>query len=597
MNWFSNLSLLSKIIVCVIVTMLVGQFIGSIIFINNFKSSALEEMHFKGKAIARIAENARNAQSILLAEGAVNTKKLLDDAQKRLKGKSVGSDDFFRTLRETTYYKTIPVVSAFSAATPGALESNFNFKPTRFDPRNKNYAPISNVEKELLRKVQEVGVNEISGVDEENNVFRYFKSVKLTKDCLVCHGKANDDPTRPDTLTDPVGFKKDGKKAGDKHGAFQIIVDLKHLDKQVSTVSFQVALAGLLVMVLSSLIIFFIIRRSVVAPIFKLTYDMNAGAEEVNSASQEVSSAAQSLADGASTQASSLEQTSSSLEEISSMSKQNADAALNAAQLSKDCQQGTEEAGDAMDKTIDAMTEINEGTQKMQAIIKTIDEIAFQTNLLALNAAVEAARAGEAGKGFAVVAEEVRNLAQRSATAAKDTASLIEENVTRAEEGSEISRSAGETLKAVVKKVQEVAKLLDGINRATNEQSDGISQVNRAVASMDEVTQQNAATAEESAAASEELTAQAENLKDMVRRMVGEINGDSGNGQNFAQQPPIRKAPVARRISAPAPAPQRKPVFRPAAPKAPSSNGGKTKSANHDRHESIIPMDDDFKDF
>ncbi|MBF0274606.1 MAG: DUF3365 domain-containing protein [Nitrospinae bacterium] len=594
MERFSHLSLLSKTIICVVATMLVGQLIGSFIYINNYKDSAIEEMHFKAKAIARIAENARNAQARLLAENAINSSALLIDAQNALKGKIFGSEDFFRALRETTYYRTIPVVAAFSAATPGASESFFSFKPTRFDPRNKEYAPKSKREIELLRKVQEVGVDEVSGLDEDENVFRYFRSVKLSKDCLVCHGRANDDPDRPNTLTDPIGFKKDEKSAGDKHGAFQVIIDLKLLDSQIASVEFKVILASILVLLVSLGLVFVVIKRSVVVPVMRLTNDMNSGAEEVNSASQEVSAAAQNLAEGANTQASSLSETSSSLEEISSMSKQNAEAALNAAEISKDCQAGAKEAGVAMDKTIIAMNEIDEGTQKMHNIIKTIDEIAFQTNLLALNAAVEAARAGEAGKGFAVVAEEVRNLAQRSAAAAKDTTTLIEENVSRAQEGSQISKSAGEILKTVVDEVEEVAKLLDGINNAANEQSVGIIQVNKAVASMDSVTQQNAATAEESAAASEQLTAQAENLKNMVQQMVNQINGNSVSSQDYSPKPKAVKALPPKGGSF---VPPKKPVFKPTFTKTPQPTSQPPKSSGNKMHDEIIPMDDDFKDF
>jgi methyl-accepting chemotaxis protein len=169
------------------------------------------------------------------------------------------------------------------------------------------------------------------------------------------------------------------------------------------------------------------------------------------------------------------------------------------------------------------MEEINASSKKIAEITKVIDGIAFQTNLLALNAAVEAARAGEHGKGFAVVAEEVRNLAQRSATAAKDTTVLIEDSVRKAGNGAELAGKCGEALQDIVKNVQKAKELTNDISKASSEQSEGISQVSKAVYQMDQVTQENAASAEETASASEELSAQAQNLKEQVAMLSSHV--------------------------------------------------------------------------
>jgi methyl-accepting chemotaxis protein len=171
------------------------------------------------------------------------------------------------------------------------------------------------------------------------------------------------------------------------------------------------------------------------------------------------------------------------------------------------------------------MTAINESSGQISKIIKVIDEIAFQTNLLALNAAVEAARAGEHGKGFAVVAEEVRNLAQRCATAAKDTTNLIEGSVQRAKQGADIATDVGKALSGIVSEVTKVSELINGIARASEEQAQGVDQVNTAVSQMDKITQSNAAGAEESASASEELNAQAEQMKMLVAELVAVVQG------------------------------------------------------------------------
>jgi hemerythrin-like metal-binding protein len=285
--------------------------------------------------------------------------------------------------------------------------------------------------------------------------------------------------------------------------------------------------AAMLVMVAT-----LIFSQSLVRPIRAVADALTRGADEVTRASGEVSGASQELAQGASEQASSLEETSSALEEMASMTRQNAD---NANQANATAKQAADLAGtgvESMKRMTEAIDKIKTSASETAKIIKTIDEIAFQTNLLALNAAVEAARAGEAGKGFAVVAEEVRNLARRSAEAAKNTADLIEDAQRNADAGVSVTSEVAKNLGAIKDNAGKVATLIAEIAAASKEQSQGIDQVNTAVSEMDKVVQKNAANAEESASASEELTSQAEELGAMVDQLVGIVGGAGEGGRH-----------------------------------------------------------------
>jgi methyl-accepting chemotaxis protein len=240
------------------------------------------------------------------------------------------------------------------------------------------------------------------------------------------------------------------------------------------------------------------------------------GADQVNSASGEIANGSQSLAQGASQQASALADISASLEQMSASTKQNADNAAIGRSLAEKSQSSAKKGTDSMLRMGESIAKIKESADATAKIVKTIDDIAFQTNLLALNAAVEAARAGDAGKGFAVVAEEVRNLAQRSADAAKTTADLIGESVKNSEAGVKITAEMSSILTEITDGSCKVSDIIREIATASKLQSSGIEQVNSAIISLDKLTQETAASSEESASASEELNAQASSLAQAV---------------------------------------------------------------------------------
>ena len=291
----------------------------------------------------------------------------------------------------------------------------------------------------------------------------------------------------------------------------------------------RVLFVSVIISFIAALVIGLIVTNMITKPINQIIEHLTEGASQVTSASSDIATSSQSLAEGATEQASSLEESSASLEEMASQTRLNADNSVEADKLSNNAMASAESGSGTMKKMINSMEGINKSSQEIGKIIKVIEEIAFQTNLLALNAAVEAARAGEHGKGFAVVAEEVRNLAQRSAAAAKDTASLIEEAINRAKDGNEMAAEAGKSLDEIVDSIRKVSGLMAEITTASSEQARGVEQVNITVAEMDKITQQNAANAEEAAAASEELNAQAERLNDVVQELVYLVDGSSGS--------------------------------------------------------------------
>ena len=341
-------------------------------------------------------------------------------------------------------------------------------------------------------------------------------------------------------------------------------------------------IAGTAGTIFLAVIISFFLARSIIKPfqaIFKglKTFSsdelkstgtkFNEVIENVTGGIDQVTQSSQQLAEGSSEQASSLEETSSALEEMSSMTQQNANNANQANSSMGEAGKLVESGSSAMIQVTSAIGEIKNSADQTAKIIKTIDEIAFQTNLLALNAAVEAARAGEAGKGFAVVAEEVRNLAQRSAEAAKNTADLIEESQKNAETGVNVAEDMASNLLGIKESTGKVGTLVAEIASASNEQSKGIEQVNIAVGEMDKVTQSNAANAEESASAME-------TVNDQMRILQGIINGNAGN-QSRTQKP-------------------RRPML---------TAGGHTRTTNQTKAkatapEEVIPLDDDdFSEF
>jgi len=269
--------------------------------------------------------------------------------------------------------------------------------------------------------------------------------------------------------------------------------------------------------------------------------EINSSSAQVSSGANQVADGAQSLAQGATEQAATVEELSASIAEIAEKTKNNATMAGHTATLANTIMQNAEKGSSQMDEMMSAVREISQASQSISKVIKVIDDIAFQTNILALNAAVEAARAGQHGKGFAVVAEEVRNLAAKSAEAAKDTGGLIASSVEKADLGARIASETAASLTNIVSGINESNRLVSDIARSSEEQSTGILQVNEGIGQVAQVVQQNSATAEESAAAAEEMSGQSAMLQQLIARF--KLKNRGAMAQNRS---PAFKAPAAR---------------------------------------------------
>jgi methyl-accepting chemotaxis protein len=500
----------------------------------------------------------------------------------------------------------VPVVSAWNAAMRKAKEGGYTFKVPKFSPRNPKNQP-DELEARSLKTMTEKDLDEYYEIDEATNSVRYFRAVRLSETCLLCHG----DPANSQILwgndqgMDPTGGKMENWKAGELHGAFEVIQSLDQADKQLQASvnkAIQIIIAGLLAMaVFFATLVLRIVSNSVIKPISKIIDDLAGGADNLLDAANQVSSASVELADGATRQAASLEETSASLEEMSSMTRLNAENVSQTSQMAESAKTSAGVAQQSMEKMILAIDSIKQSADQTATIMKTIDEIAFQTNLLALNAAVEAARAGEAGAGFAVVAEEVRSLAMRSAEAAKSTAVLIEQSRKNADNGVESAGEVKEILAKIVEGINKVSQLAKEIAVASDEHAQGVNQINLAVSEVDKVTQSNAATSEECASASEELSGQAKELNELIRemaRIVGARQPSEAYSRSALERPPMTTArpaaPKKPALSAPVPKATGKPA-KPAAKKAaPALPAGKTGQKSKE----VIPFDDDdFEDF
>lgn len=302
-------------------------------------------------------------------------------------------------------------------------------------------------------------------------------------------------------------------------------VYIDEIDNLVVATFWRIFAINLVALAAIITIIYFLFIKKLVSSMNLISEDLRNTSGHVSQASEHLEITSQRLAEGGSEQAAAIQETSATLEETSSMVHKNNENTRQAAILAKQSKEHADRGNEEMAKMMKSVEKMASSSHEISKIIKVIDEIAFQTNLLALNAAVEAARAGDAGKGFAVVAEEVRNLAQRSAQAAKETAELIETNLSLSEEGAGIAQNVSASIQEIDAQTKKVSDLINEIATATNEQAVGVEQIFKAITQMELVIQSNASTADESASASEELLAQAHSMNEIVDKLAELVNG------------------------------------------------------------------------
>lgn len=422
----------------------------------------------------------------------------------------------------------VPVVGAMKAAERKADEGGYEFRVPKFKPRNPKNQPNA-VEAEALTKLMQEDLEDYFMIDPAINAVRYFRPVRLTQECMICHG----DPAQSETLwansdgRDPTGAKMEDWNVGEVHGAFQVIQPLDAADAAMMASASRGIGVAVGMLILSTALFGWLLTRGVIKPINSLVSGLDLSADQASDAAQQVATTAQTIASSASEQAASLEETTAAIHEVAGMADSNSALAADADASANRAKSQATSGSETITALEEAMGQISTSAGEIEKIIKAIEEIAFQTNLLALNAAVEAARAGDHGKGFAVVAQEVRNLAQRSAAAASDTKDLIASAVESAQRGTNVSQEAAAVLRGIVTDVAEAADQLVSIRRASADQANSVKELTSAVSQMDQVTQQSAASAEESASAAEELSAQSEMVKSSVAELAALVQGKS----------------------------------------------------------------------
>ncbi|MFO1032094.1 MAG: methyl-accepting chemotaxis protein [Planctomycetota bacterium] len=516
--------------------------VGAVLLWNSargYRRGAEGLMVEKAAAFTAVADAAKDHVAKLHAGGLFQVEPLVAELREK-----VANGEGYEAAR---LYDAIPVVAGWASAKAAAKREGIDFRITAFQARNPDNDPNSDRENGAFRtrllsdleaQVKTGGGDSLSRVDAANNNLHYVRAIRLDESCMGCHG----DPATSKTGDgkDIAGFKMEHWKVGDTHGAYELVLPLAACDAQIASFLGQGLLFALPVMVVALGAFWFMLQRALRRPLQRFTAQLQDVAEgkgdltkrlamdradeigeagswfdrfvsrihdtivnvlnltgDVDGAARMISKESQRLAHGASQNAATIQEINASLEEIVQQAEKTATACGEAAAGAVRARESATRGNEEVRRLDQAMAAIQESSATVTRIVGVIQDVSFQTNLLALNAAVEAARAGEAGKGFAVVAEEVRNLAQRSATAATETKQLIEEACRRAENGARITAEVTRALGDIDAQTAQVSTSLSGVVEATSSQRQGVDQVTHGVTALSQTTQDNAASAEE----------------------------------------------------------------------------------------------------
>ena len=446
------------------------------------------------------AENIRESMSWLRQAGAIQAR-------------AVNTGE---SMEKSAAYRTVPVVAAWTSIAKVAAAEKFEFRVPKFQPRNPKTQPTA-AEGKILKDFETSRAEEYFEVDESNNRIVYARPIRLTEDCLACHG----DPAMSAAKNgkDALGFQMEGWKTGELHGAFVLIAGLDRVDTVVRAGMLKTVLWIAPLTALVCLAFWKFLAIQFVTPLRNAVASVAEVSRDTARASSQIAEAGNTLSGNAMSQAAALEETQASIAHIAATTQANTQAAAEAKGLTEEARKAAELSGRHVAKLSGAMTKIKASHDAVAKILRTVEGIAFQTNILALNAAVEAARAGDAGAGFAVVADEVRSLATRCSAAATETSTLIESAVACSDEGVEAMTGVTGALDSIVQKGIRVNEVVIDIAQAAQQQRGEIEQIHKAIQRINDVTQAFVAHAEENASSSMEMNSQIRQLDEAASEM------------------------------------------------------------------------------